>query len=578
MRPRAAIVTVVTLVVCVATAGQLSADTAAPNRPLSDLYTRYAMTALEEGRLEDARSFAETALEFDDTNADAHHLRAHSAADRQETTSTVVSHLERALERGGFRMTEERSARLLLVETYLRTGRVGDAMRILESDASDRNVDPEIRYLTVRALAGLNRIEEAEQTAMEGRRLHPRDPRFFRFLLRRDPLPGPEAGLWLDENASDHPAYLDSLLYYAARVGEPARSLELTGRYLVLGGQDPQVAVVRAAAMLESGGAGTPDATRLAGEWERFVRMGGLTDKDATTEMFELLPAGGVRARAEGVLSAYEGQSVRDEDHNGFWEERYTFENGVLVRWEIDADENGELEYDIELADRLPVRLATSPEGFRIEYGSYPEVASVSVVAELERRYRIIPGRLTYDIIARDRDWGADVPDPAFSVTRADRPPLLSEELLRRAAYSLEIAPVDGAVQRVLTLSGTTVLREVRDSDGNGRIDHVIAYRDGLPVSGMRDADGNGTFEITEQYLDGEPALLLVDGDDDGRVEYRERLQPERGYEWDYDEDGTVDARELVVGQGELLRQFSVDEDGAFELSMTVYREALTDE
>jgi hypothetical protein len=69
-----------------------------------------------------------------------------------------------------------------------------------------------------------------------------------------------------------------------------------------------------------------------------------------------------------------------------------------------------------------------------------------------------------------------------------------------------------------------------------------------------------------------------VDADGDGRVDYREELKPQRSYAWDYDGDGNIDARELVIGQGEVLREFSADDDGEFEMSMRAYREAVPNE
>lgn len=572
MRTAAARIAVVTLLFGSALAGGVSAQRAEPNRALSRLYTEYALSALEEGERSEAETFATTALEFFSENADARHILARSLADRQAETQRVVANLSAALSAGGFRLTDELEARLLLADTYTRTGRADEALEVLTDGAAAGSPNPDVLHRRARALLALDRVEAGEEVALEGRRLHPDDPRFFYLLLRRDPMPGPQAGRWLDENVSDHPAYLESLLYYAARVGDTGRKLELTNRYLILGGEDPRVAVVRAAAASE-GGSG------LAAEWQRFVGLDGLGHKAAVEDMYETLPAGDVADRARRVLASYGETAVRDADRNGYWEERYLFENGSVTRWQIDENEDGSLEYDIELDDRVPRRLRTSPEGFEISYGSYPEIADVSVVdGELRRVYRVRPGRVTYPILAEELDWGADIPGPAFRFRLTDAPPLVSEELLRRNAFRLEIGPDGGPADRVLSLDEGVVVREVRDGDADGRIDHVISYADGEPASGMRDADGDGRFETAEQYADGELVLLLVDTDNDGRPDYREELAPQQRYAWDYDGDGTIDAQELLVGQGEVLRRFSTDEDGEFELSIRAYREDIPNE
>ncbi len=583
MKLRAAIFTVLCLLLLSAGNPGVAADATETNRALSRLYAEYALSALGGGRDEEAVGFAETSLEFDERNSDAHHLLAVSLSDRQHATRRVVEHLEQSLQAQRFRITEEPEARLLLAETYIRIGNPTGALELLDAPAAGAP-EPELLYLSARALLARGDVTSAEQAALRGRRLYPDDPRFVLFLLRRDPSPGPRTGRWLDANVSEAPTYLDGLLYYAERVGAPERAMELSARYLELGGEDPKVALIRAEAagegasgQADAGGDDAAEAREAA--WELFVRMNGLRDKAAVEQMYALLPDGELRARVRDVLAEYNGTAERDEDGNGFWEHRFTFSQGRLERWEADRNQDGVLEYDVVLSSRVPRSLETSPEGYRISYGTYPEVESVDVVAgDVRRRYRLPAGQLTYRILSEDLDWGSAVPGPAFPFRLADPPPVLSEELLRENAFRLELGPQGGSVTRVLTLEEGVVLREVIDEDGDGRIDHMIQYEAGVRVSGMRDADRDGRFEVAEQYEDGELALLLVDADGDNTYEYRERLQPEASVSWDYDGDGVIDARELRAGRGEVIRQFSIDGDGEFELSMTIYREAVPNE
>ncbi|MFO7780664.1 MAG: hypothetical protein R6W94_03475 [Spirochaetia bacterium] len=582
MSLRAGIITVLCLLLLSGVHPGATADATDTNRALSRLYAEYALSALGDGRGEEAVRFAETSLEFDDENADAHHVLARSLADRQAATARVVEHLEQALRAESFRITDEGEARLLLAETYVRIGAAGDALELLETDTIGAP-EPELSYLTARALLALGQVEAAERVALRGRRLYPEDPRFVLFLLRRDPVPGPRTGRWLDANVSEDPAYLESLLYYAERVGAPERAVALSDRYLALGGEDPRVAVIRADAAGEGtaggGRSGSDPAEAREAAWELFVRMDGLRDKAAVEEMYALLPDGELKARVRDVLSVYNGTVVRDEDRNGFWEERFVFSDGRLERWQVDRNQDGVLEYDMLVSSRVPRSLEATPEGFLVTYGAYPEVSAVEAVdGEVMRRYRVLPGRLTYRVLADDVDWGSPEPGPAFPFPLAEAPPVFDEELLRENAFRLELGSPGGPITRVLTLEDGIVLREAIDEDEDGRIDHVISYEDGNRVAGMRDADHDGRFEVAEQYDDGELALLLVDADGDNTFEYRERLQPEASVSWDYDGDGVVDARELRVGRSEVIRQFSTDGDEDFELSMTIYREAFPNE
>ncbi|NBB89572.1 MAG: hypothetical protein GVY23_00030 [Spirochaetes bacterium] len=581
MKLHAGIFTVLSLLLLPAGNPGVGADATETNRALSRLYAEYALSALEGGRDEEAVGFAEISLEFDQRNSDAHHLLAAGLADRQLATERVVEHLEQSLQAERFRITEEVEARMLLAETYIRIGNPTGALELLDVPAAGAP-EPELLYLTARGLLTRGDVTAAEQAALRGRRLYPDDPRFVLFLLRRDPAPGPRTGRWLDANVSEAPAYLDSLLYYAERVGAPERAVELSARYLELGGENPRVALIRAEAAGEgaSAGQGGGDAQEAReAAWELFVRMNGLRDKAAVEQMYALLPDGELRTRVRNVLSEYNGTSERDEDGNGFWEHRFTFSEGRVERWEADRNQDGALEYDVTLSSRVPMSLELSPGGYRISYGTYPEIEAVDVVAgDVRRRYRLPAGQLTYRILSEELDWGSALPGPAFPFRLADPPPVLSEELLRENAFRLELGPSGGSATRVLTLEEGVVLREVIDEDADGRIDHMIQYEAGVRVSGMRDADRDGRFEVAEQYEDGELALLLVDADGDNTYEYRERLQSEASVSWDYDGDGVIDARELRAGRGEVIRQFSIDGDGEFELSMTIYREAVPNE
>lgn len=582
MRLSAGIITGLCLLLLSGVNPDVTADAIETNRALSRLYAEYALSALGAERGDEAVRFAETSLEFDDDNSDAHHLLARSLADRQVATARVVSHLEQSLEAGSFRITEEGEAKRLLAETYLRIGNATDALEVLETETAGAP-DPEVSYLTARALLALGEVEAAERSAMRGRRLYPDDPRFVVFLLRRDPAPGPRTGRWLDANVSEDPAYLESLLYYAERVGAPGRALELTDRYLALGGEDPRVAVIRAEVAGEraagGGRTGRDAAEAREAAWELFVRMSGLEDKSAVEEMYALLPDGPLQGRVREVLAGYDGSAERDEDRNGFWEQRFVFSDGGLDRWQVDRNQDGVLEYDLLFSARVPISLETSPDGYRIVYGAYPEVGAVEAVAGgALRRYRVLPGRLTYRILSEDLDWGSAMPGPAFPFRLVGTPPVLSEDLLRENAFRLELGVPGGPVTRILVLEDGIVLREVIDEDADGRIDHMIEYEAGVRTAGMRDADRDGRFEVAEQYEDGELALLLVDADGDNIFEYRERLQPEASVSWDYDGDGVIDARELRAGRAEVLRQFSIDGDDDFELSMTIYREAVPNE
>jgi hypothetical protein len=141
-----------------------------------------------------------------------------------------------------------------------------------------------------------------------------------------------------------------------------------------------------------------------------------------------------------------------------------------------------------------------------------------------------------------------------------------------RSSYLVDFHDEDGRQSARVLIDGVEAVRRFEDTTGNGRIDRVLDYEDGVVVAGVADPDEDGYFEVTEQYLAGELALILVDENDDFVVEYTEApgdalLGTPDVYSWDLDGDGLVDMQEIVQEQERLMGAFAAAAPGVYDIT-----------
>jgi hypothetical protein len=113
---------------------------------------------------------------------------------------------------------------------------------------------------------------------------------------------------------------------------------------------------------------------------------------------------------------------------------------------------------------------------------------------------------------------------------------------LRRQAWRCDDfrLPEGTLLARCELLDGA-IVRVDEDTDGDGKVDHIVLYRDGLPATGKRDLDGDGVFETAELYAGGALRKIEVDVGGDGKPDYVRTYQGGGSEAWDLDADGVMD-------------------------------------
>lgn len=504
-------------------------------------YYRGAQELVVIGDRDEALRLLAVAAEFNPQDSDVLYLIARIHAERQDSTAQAIEYAQEALLASQWRDHDDLDARLLLADLYYRT-RAYDAVLAVLAPVEAEPPPADVLLRRARAHRTLGRPVDARRAANRGVALYPEVHGFSVVLLRMDDAPGYRWGQWLRRHASSDPAVLEAMLYYAARQPVAQETLDILNLYFRHGGSDPLAVVLTAQA-------GGEDDT------SRFRRLGGFADLFLVRRLYAALTTAEVREELDSFVQSYDGWITGDRDRDGYYEERALYSDGVLRRWERDADQNGIAEHTLFLDGLLPliVQEETDAETVRISYGRYPAVESVTFVsAEGVSVHHLVPDRLRYPILDPALNRAATAPDMLVPLSTVER--LLNLDSVRQFTHRRETRQSIGAPPVQIESYADGVLYSVqRDHDGDGRIDHLVEYEAGTPVSGIRDLNGDGRYEVSEQYVEGELSLLMVDADGDGTPEFRTSLGEEIGMAWDYDEDGNIDARELSAGRDRLM-------------------------
>ncbi len=516
---------VLLVVLAVSAPPAFSGDAAELDLAMAALYYRVGNRAMAEGERALAIRLWETAVSFAPGSSDVLCTLGQVYVARQDTVARGVELLQAAIEAGTF---------------------------------WDHNEEDCARRLAA-ALGSVRRFEDAVTVLL--RYPFPNRPRYFELLGWCLLQTGRNAAAVdaLARGVARHPAnlLLQALLAHAEGRGvgleeadEPLLArLDMRELRLLLRLELPQGDLMAAARHAAERASPPPEALFRLLLHDEFDAAGlGTFLEAATPSRMDLVAR--LYARRRGGLSAerieayYHGAAETyawDEDADGFWEQRVSFDNGLVRRWELDEDQDGRREMLVTFADGRPTDVRLREER-RIVYDRYPFVASITVSsATVDTRYDVVPGRFAIPLL----------PGGGLATVAPYAPPQLRDgfDVLAwidpaAVAYRGEVLPsVGGAPIRRMELVDGVVVSLAEDSDRDGSFDRFVHLEEGSPVEAAWDLDDDGRLEVAEFYADGRPIEYVVDLDGDGNAEFG--MTTGRGGEqfWDFDDDGVVDLR-----------------------------------
>ncbi len=505
------------------------------DRSLSALYTEYASDAFRSGLYEKADEYARTALIFHHESPDALYIRGETER-RNERFAAAAEFYTRALLYDSWLHFEENEARFHLAEIHYRNGDLESAYHVLSARFPDLLEESDEAALYVKILSLLGFGTRAERTVQAAHGRFPQDEELqvlriglddgYRRQVRRQILAGDAQRLY-------HRGAYRKIIETEHERGYGAVS-DMMGPLL-------------------DGYKKRWESDRFYDSYSTWLSLKVETDESAVSveEAFTKLFAGyngfsgGELALLRGAVaedelsaalsgfSAFSGIVLFDENGDGFDEKRVTYESGVLLRMEVDRNQDGRADIVVTFSDSRPTTYEVfNPSIKRGSYGEYPNLVEVEYEdADSRVILDLVPYEVDFDIFI-ESEWNSlEVP---HLIAGADLFPL--NELLPFAAR-IDQKGKDSLLAYD-ALAGRSIVYPLA-----GTAERVIGDFEGENLRRRRrDIDGDGQMEITEHYRGGDLLSVVYDGNGNGRPEYRESYENGvRIRQWDVNEDGIYD-------------------------------------
>ncbi len=482
-------------------------------RNQADAFLVQAALALGSGSSTQARPLVDSALELAPDYSEALYLRARLELADRGSTLPAIADLRAALKQATWKSTDPDAAEQTLGEALLHAGRPSEARPLLERLVSVHPEDPRNTLLLARTFAKSGDAVREQRVLSDAAVRFPLEDDFRLLsaaLFERQGRTAAARNI-VAIGLKVHPESLP-LLLAAARLERAGRArITSVDLYLDKGGSDPLGPVLA----LES-------APRDRQKYlDLFLTLGGLARQDLVDRVSAVVRGSkDLASSLQSALSQYTGTRDLDADGDGYWEDRWTFDKGVVTDWVHEPAQDGVAQYSARFAKGTPVTFtyaAGSNVKVTLSFSQYPFIESASAkpaqIAPSTVRapqaassmlraggtYFIVPYTLQCPFL---RPGTAGAPGLAPRIAARIQTPTL--EQLEKGAYRKEEYSQDGVtlLRRSELSRGQNVYVE-EDTDGDGRVDHRVWYLNGLPARGERSPTGDGVFPIKEIWRAG---------------------------------------------------------------------------
>ena len=522
-----------------------------------------ARAAANLGDWDGAALWLQEAADHDAGNSDALYLQALASVKRGLPLAAALGGLNAALASGRFSYYTIKDASLLKAELLVRERRWQEALDALGLVGTDAGADPAFRLIRARALAGEGDIRGLMSELSSAARRFPDASAFARLYLSK-------AGSF---SASAEARELGAtILNRLTRYSESDPELPVLAAPLMRDLESARKAVLA----YRSAGLASPSATLRALEYgligeaaaaaELLVGAYPFSLGDLTS-LLSLAGSPGGRQAVLAALGSWSGKVEVDDDRDGIHEASFDLERGLTTAWELDTKQEGRVDFRAKFSQGLPVEIVIDETGVRIDalYSVYPQLRSLAFDSDGERRgYAFAPEALCFAPIEMRPFAGSGrtalfLPYPIQAATPSER---------SCASAALSIVAEKGNSRTVTILDKGFPVSAV-DYE-NGRIVSTTAYSRGLPLLRRIDADGDGRFESERRWVSDGTWIQHSDIDGDGVFEYSEQSAFPFRKEWDYDGNGSVDARRYQRLDGSTVEEFSSRLDGRLDERIVV--------
>ncbi len=516
-------------------------------------YARWALEALQSGRLAEAEEALERASDFADLSSDLSYLLALARLRSGRPMGAVLEAARRGRKADRWRIYSDADAAKLESRALIGIRAFDEALSVIARLPEDADT----AYLRLQALRGAEDGRSFQRAFRAALDAYPADPRFARFLLESlaGRLPGEGEQALVDAVLRRLPSLipLEQRLGYLAApfVRDADERRRMVGAYRALG--NPDIASLAPALEL-----GLMDEKTAVDELFAASR-GGITDIAVFRALWKLLRNDAARSAFGAAFSDFSGVLTEDGDGDGRPESSVRYERGQVLSFAYDADQDGIWEGELDFQDGLPVAGTLAAEGerssasapfarpvsreergsLRIFWERYPAVRRAELGSHV---FHAVPGAFHAAPVQMAGLFGS------FLYPRWDeRQARISERSLVSFSFAVERpgSLMDGSVERIELLRG---IPQRALAVYGGRPIAVTEYERGMPARQRLDLDADGRMETRRRFR--VEASLPADYDPlrvEGRLEYSES---------DWDGDGLYEYTERYAADGSVERSW----------------------
>jgi hypothetical protein len=542
---------------------------------IADRYIQWAEQQIKAGQWAQARNALERAADYADVSSDISYLLALARFNTNESRGSVLQAIENALRTRRWTRYGEPQARLLEAQQLIAMRRYSAALDSLVIFQPVALETADAAMLRLTALKGLVNTGAAAYSVEFRRRMteamnrYPRDTRALRLLFdyanyayTDGRKPGSDDIKVLELALERLPFLLPKdpeLAWIAAPfIYDTEKARQMLADYRAGSSKPSPASLVPALnlGLLDDIDAVeelfTPAfATAAAAGAETAV----VVDKDLVVNVWKLLRSEEGRDHMARKIKVFSGTITEDEDHDGYYESRAVYREGVLEEYHFDADQDRFEDVAIIFNSGIPQWARMPALTAVVFWESYPSVQRAVLENGL---YLPAPGGFRFaplgfiEICASDSTPGILYPQRE----------LLQQNITRRMlasfASSVQQPSVEfaGGIEHIYLENGIPVNAEVML---NNKLVSFTEFENGRPVTQWLDLDLDGRMETVRRFrrnfFTGKSALSWDELQ--GRLSQPDFRQLLESSESDWNGDGKFESGELYREDGSVVNKWN---------------------
>jgi len=524
-----------------------------PDKLIADIYIKHSIEQFEKDNYTDAYSLSDIALSFNSESSDAKLIHAISGKN-SGLSDNPIGELSDSIILDNWGFYNETSARFYLSKYMYWKGDIDKAYLNLVPFKKNLLINPIFSEFFIRISLGVGRTDAAVKTAEALLEIDPFDNYAQLTLARYSPS-------WLEKSVKaimqGDPSNLISKQVVQYLIRNSSDCTYLRNYYLNKWGVDRFYNISNLCnhkdKLIDNLILLYPESSIV--NYNELLWLNSLFDSEKNKQIVIL------RLNAINMTVEY------DTDNDGFYDTEALFNNGKIVTFSIDENNDNHKDYIVDV-DILPVRLKQikAKQVISYNYNKYPNLVSAMISnEEFITDYQLIPYELDLDIIYLPSNVLDGIPSILQNAVLPDNDLMSAfsthKNVTNRKNNTMtefKMIDLDESVERVINSEGIKILER--------------HYKNSVLISASKDSDSDGVFDTIFKYEDGILQSIAFDENNNGVFEYIENFEEGSVRSWDFNEDGIIDSRERIQ-DGTLIREMSSKFDGVLDTIININSE-----